>query len=823
MSINKNTNSLISLSPNKQGKVKQFINDWERSFRDKIKNKTGSRKTVFTLKDAIAISEDFQTNFDKVMIEFHLFLETNPLSNNGFFKYLDSYKKGKKLKDKFFRHDLDELNKYYKKIDDNPQSFSFLKEKWESYVLFMMLKFNNVYKADEMDDIFNVKIIDNREYNPLTTIAKPMRALLPESLHLVEYDIRRAYPTFIDMELGIERKTDIYKIIDKKEFNKLVNSHKDIKDADINKIRKALEPIYKDKVNQVVTEKRFNNKGKMFRDFAKYENKYIHEFIEANNISRYVRLHDAVYVLSGTKVEKLKFDRVEFKESKIKPPEVINDKKMFYKIGNNGKVYTTPVSYKAFFIQEKFIRVTEENNDNLIILKDTNNVLEPFNYKTDTVSYLADQINEYDTSKVENQTAKDNKSKLRESFLLMKPKPLQYYRDETKSFGLGFKNGFWKIDQPYDKFTKLDYKQVKGFFAKHITQSKNFKPLLDYNMSDFERFITMVSVNVDPLKEELNHEQRSLQQKFFSMIGYLCHAKKISSFNPAIIITDEGADNENRNGGRGKSLFIKAMSHVQNTIIKGGDEFDPNYRHRFADLDESIKLFILDDVIANFNYDSLYTNITGDITNELKGITAKAISFDKAPKFLITTNWAVRKNKKAASTNRRFMEFKFTNYFGINHTPRDVFDKDLFEGWDDVEWNKFYNFIFSCVSEYLSNGLEAPEYDKSIDNYNAYFYNESVLEEFERVFGIVKQENNNTFKVNDFLKIYNSFDNPLKNEKYFHRNNVRDMIDTYLCKHKIDYKYVSNEKRWKIYDTSKTDNNISSEVVNSLSNDNLLN
>lgn len=47
MSINKNTNSLVNLSGNKQGKVKQFIRDWERSFKDKIKNKVGSQEEVF--------------------------------------------------------------------------------------------------------------------------------------------------------------------------------------------------------------------------------------------------------------------------------------------------------------------------------------------------------------------------------------------------------------------------------------------------------------------------------------------------------------------------------------------------------------------------------------------------------------------------------------------------------------------------------------------------------------------------------------------------------------------------------------------------------
>jgi len=79
----------------------------------------------------------------------------------------------------------------------------------------MLLKFKGLYEPKEMNEVFNVKTDENREYNPITSLSRPLRGMLPPSLKLKEFDISRAYPTFIDLELGINRKDDVYSLIDK--------------------------------------------------------------------------------------------------------------------------------------------------------------------------------------------------------------------------------------------------------------------------------------------------------------------------------------------------------------------------------------------------------------------------------------------------------------------------------------------------------------------------------------------------------------------------------------------------------------------------------
>jgi|SRR5690554_887623 len=790
-----NTNSSNILLAENKSKYMDFIEAWQKDFTSRIKQALNSTKHVFTINDAIEKSEGKRTPLDNVFIEHLKFISSNPLRENDYFKYLNSYKNGKTLNEKYFKHDLELLHQLYKKVDENPSYTPFSKSNWEKYVLFMLLKFKGLYKPEEMDDVFNVKTDENREYNPITKLSRPLRGMLPPSLKLKEFDISRAYPTFIDLELGISRDEDVYSLINKRTFNKLINIHNEVEGASIESVRNELRCIYDNRVNEVITEERFNNKGQMFKDLTKYEAYYINEFINTNNIDKYVRLHDAVIVLENTEITQTEFETVKFSSKEVKPPAVINNKKSFYQIDADNRVITQPVLYKEFFEQENFLRITEAETDKITVFKDSNNVIKPFNYKTDTVSYLSEKINEYDTTAVQNQITRDINNIINGGFLLIPPKELIYYSDSKNEFGIPFKNGFCKYTKGDEQTQILEYKEVNGFFAEHPTQETNFEFKEYTEPCEFERFLTMVSVAKDPLNEQLTDEEDNTRNHFFRMFGYLCHSYKDQSFSPAIILSDEGANDVSRKGGRGKTLITKALQNVRNTIIKGSSEFDGKYRHRFADLEKEHKIFVIDDVLADFNYDDLYTNITGDITCERKGKPAFTIPFSEAPKFIITTNRAVPYDAEATSTNRRFLEFKLKAYFNLNNTPKDVFKHSLFEDWDSEEWNRFYNFTYACVGYYLEVGLDAPKYDKEEDNFRAHFSNDVILEEFERVFSIVSN-NNEAFNVSTFIIQYKAPENPLKNEGYFHKNNTKKMIDVYIKYNKLNFEYNQTQRKW---------------------------
>ncbi len=773
-----------------------FVNDWKTNFIQRIKLESKSRKFVFTFADAVERSEGLRTKTDEVFIEYFEYVNSDPLKENDYYKYLSSYKNGKRLDDKYFKHDLELLHELYKKTDENPEYSPFSKSLWNRYVLFMLFKFRGVYD-EKHEKIFGIKSDKNREYSPITSISRPLRGMLPMSLKLKEFDISRANPTFIDIELDIERKEDVYSLIDKGKFNKLINTHKDVKNASIEAVRAELRPIYNGSVEKVITEERFNNKGRMFEDLTKYEVEYINKFVIENNIETFVRLHDAVIVPADADVRILEFGKVKFKSKELRPPEIVNPLNLFYSFSHKGEVITSAYQYKEFFEQENLIRITEQDNDKITVFKDTNNVIKAFNYKTDTAPFLSENINEFDVSKVENQIAKDNHSSIYGGFLLLNPKPLVYYSDTASTFGIPFKNGFCKYSKGSDEIVTMNYKDVNGFFAPHATQTRCFEFQENPEMSVFERFLTMVSTRKDPASDTLTESEQETADLFYRMFGYLCHTYKNVSFSPAIILSDEDANDESRNGGRGKSLIIRAVEQVKKTLIKGGNEFKGDYIHRFADLDRANKVYVIDDVPASFKYDDLYTNIAGDISCERKGKAAETISFKDAPKFVITTNWAVRYDDEATSTNRRFIEFQLTDFFNINNTPMDVFEHNFFESWDGIEWNNFYNFVFACVANYIKNGLTAPICKKNDDNFRAYFNNDSILQEFERIFSELT-EKQNEFKVNDFLTLYKHPNNELRFDNLFTHKNLKKLIDVYIKYNNLKINYNQRNRSWVI-------------------------
>ena len=55
---------------------------------------------------------------------------------------------------------------------------------------------------------------------------------------------------------------------------------------------------------------------------------------------------------------------------------------------------------------------------------------------------------------------------------------------------------------------------------------------------------------------------------------------------------------------------------------------------------------------------------------------------------------------------------------------------------------------------YLSIGVEGIEYSKDADNFRAYFSNDVLLDEFERIFEVL--ESKRRFKAMDFLNEYNN-------------------------------------------------------------------
>ena len=278
-------------------------------------------------------------------------------------------------------------------------------------------------------------------------------------------------------------------------------------------------------------------------------------------------------------------------------------------------------------------------------------------------------------------------------------------------------------------------------------------------------------------------------------MGYLISTHKNPASSPAIIFTDEEADGVSRDGGRGKSFLMRAPEKLRNLTYRGGDDFRPEYIHKFDGMDASHDLIMLDDVPKNFNFDSLYTQISGDIKVEPKGKKAFTISFKDAFKFVISTNYPLPFNKNAASTNRRYTENKISNFWNEKNSPVDYFGKIFFDEWGDKncnQWQLFYEFMIRCEIKFLQKGLIKQAYSKDYDNFRHSFSCDAKLEEFERIFATMKAKG--SFTVTQFLYEYSI--SPLKSLKLFNHIKLKREINTYIEYHELNVQYREKDKLW---------------------------
>ena len=791
----------LTTNTSSQTRKKYSLADkWKTQFINNARDETQSRKKEYSYNDALNDTVE-PSEVDEVFINYFDSIEATPIENNAYVKYVSAYSQhGVKLQDKYFPYDLDVLNEYYAKVDSG-NSRIFSEDSFNGCLLFMMLKLSGVYNKG-YDKHFNVEVKKSREFSPLTKLPTIMRSFLP--LESKEYDIKRAYPTFIDLELGItNRELDPYSIFTKQKFNQLLNTHSGSKGATLEGVRKSLKPFYGDRVNEVITEDRFYNQGRMYEEMTKYEETYIAKFIEANDIKNYARLHDGVFVHSDVEATVMNIDGVKFGVKTLELPEVLNTKEVFYKV-NGDRVLTDYYSYTKFFKQEDFLKAEEKNDARLIVLKGNNKVLTEYDPKTNIGHYLHGEINEVKESplyiQISNIVSKESQTVIYQSLKDLESEPIKYYKDTKTTFGLPFKNGFFEYDSETEEITSRPYSDVKGFFPEMNIQEHEFKVLRDKE-SVISQFVKMIFTGKDYRDVSvMSGEDFKVMNAVESMLGYLFTNYKSAADSRAIILTDLDADGESSNGGRGKSLISNIVAQVRLQIAKDGRSFDLGYGHVYSDITRKIDSYSIDDARKDMNYHGLFVPISGAWDIQPKGSAGFQIAHTDSPKILITTNYKFRVGKNDTSIERRYNEYKVTPFFSASHTPEDIFKDRFFEDWDTDEWNRFYTYVFDCYAHYKEVGLTSVKYNKEKDNYDAYFGNEVVESEFIRIYDLISARD--SFKVTDFLKEYNAYGNDLSREKLFHKNNVRNLINLYLEYNKITFT-INSRREWVVSQSDK--------------------
>jgi hypothetical protein len=234
------------------------------------------------------------------IVQFDYYFKTIDLTNTDFYRYTQHYFNTKtKLDINQYNGDKEYLLKEYAKMDSD----GFHRAKYHIKKAFVGSLFILLNELNLDTKHFKNRFSDCREYNAMTKTPRPFRKYFP--FKLVEYDIKSAFPRFIDEIIDSNISGEVYqRIMDsynlerdsaKIEFNKWLNSGK-YKTKE--QFYKFFEPIYKDKTNDLI--KLLTNKEKPFWKVMFYwELVAVETFVKENKIDRFTRLHDGIFVIEN--------------------------------------------------------------------------------------------------------------------------------------------------------------------------------------------------------------------------------------------------------------------------------------------------------------------------------------------------------------------------------------------------------------------------------------------------------------------------------------------------------------------------------------------
>lgn len=279
----------------------------------------------------------------------------------------------------------------------------------------------------------------------------------------------------------------------------------------------------------------------------------------------------------------------------------------------------------------------------------------------------------------------------KDKFEWLPPFDLPIMRDEARNSYFYFKNTAVCVERAGKKveIKILDYAELPACLWEHHIKEQEFTPLKkeDWQNSDFFKFLTNVAG-----KENLS--------AFMQAIGYMLHTFKNPAYPVALVVGDDGLGEGSR-GGRGKGIFFDAIAKMRKLITIDGKNIKHDNPHIYQRVTPDTNCVFFDDVKENFDFTAFFSLLTTGLAVNPKNTKEFYMPYKDSPKFGFTTNFVFA--QEDASHQRRKLELLFKPHYSKDFTPADDFKRNLFDGWDAEEWNRFFNVMVACSAEYFAS------------------------------------------------------------------------------------------------------------------------
>lgn len=371
-------------------------------------------------------------------------------------------------------------------------------------------------------------------------------------------------------------------------------------------------------------------------------------------------------------------------------PEVSDED--FWTKSSKGKIDLVPHLFKKYLEDNGFYKYFPPGSNNYVFVRIIDNTISDVNEEM-IKDFVLDYLLSKGDMSVYNFFAINTKF-FQDTFLNYVSKlNAKFIGDTQDEAYLYFRNCAVKVTSTSIK--TIDYRDLDGHIWEKQKIERDFVVRNDED-AEFSKFIDNISGN--------NPDRRKSVE---STIGYMMHSYKPASYCPAVILNDE-VISDNPEGGTGKGIFVKSLSHMKKMVIIDGKGFSFQKSFAYQRVQVDTQLLVFDDVARNFDFERLFSVITEGITLEKKNKDEIHIPFENSPKIIITTNYAIR--GAGNSFERRKWDLEFKQHYTKNFTPESEFGHMLFSDWTDVEWSRFDNYMISNLQFYLNKGLVRSEF-----------------------------------------------------------------------------------------------------------------
>lgn len=272
-----------------------------------------------------------------------------------------------------------------------------------------------------------------------------------------------------------------------------------------------------------------------------------------------------------------------------------------------------------------------------------------------------------------------------------------------------------------------------------------------------------------------------------TIIGYNLHSYYDRKLKATIFTDSKISDKPD--GRTGKTLLCKGLGQIKKYCEVNGKDFDPTNKHKYELANLDTQVICLNDVRKNFDFESLYNDITEHICVNRKNQQP----FNIKAKIVVTTNKTVL--TEGASSKDRSIEFEFSEHYGEKLSPQVEFGHWFFSDWEEKEWAEFDNFMMYCICLFLKTGImESPPINlnrRKIIDYTCPEFVEFIYEKLEQKTIEFNKEYNKKIIYNMFIEEYPD----IVEHRYFGKQNTFSKFLKIFCKYSDELQDELSERK----------------------------